>query len=162
MLTAVEDREEREERARLRFESMLARAETATDEAAQERLTAVELSSSTVSAIKYMNRAGGFLEAISIVLPELGAELIDEFEAFARKIDEGHSARADADRRATPTRRAARDRRGWDRRLGRDRRRHSVEVTADQRGGLERRTEADRRTGKIRELADRRLRAVQH
>jgi hypothetical protein len=152
--------EDREERVRLRFDWMLASAEGAADEAAQERAAGLQLSSSMVSAIKYMNRAGGFLEAISIVLPDLGAELIDEFETFAEKIDRLQTVQADADRRATPSRHPTSDRRGWDRRLGRDRRRHSLDVTADQRRGPDRRTEADRRTGKLRELADRRLRAL--
>ncbi len=153
--------EDRVQRAQLRFRGMLANAEAATDEASKERPVGLQLSSSMVSAMKYMNRAGGFLEAISIVLPELGAELIDEFEAFAKKIDGLQATRGDGERRADSVRRAQSDRRGWDRRLGRDRRCRSLEVTTDQRQGVERRNE-DRRTGKIRELADRRLRALHH
>jgi hypothetical protein len=118
------------------------------------------ISTSMVSAIKFMNRAGGFLEAVSIVLPELGAELIDEFEAFAAKIEVLQSAHTDAERRIASSRRAPSDRRGWDRRFGHERRRHSLEVPTDRRIGAERRTDSDRRTGELRELADRRLRAL--
>jgi hypothetical protein len=152
--------EDRAERARLRFEGLLANAEAAADRASQEQDGALQLSSSMVLAIKYMNRAGGFLEAISIVLPELGAELIDEFETFAAKIERLQAAHSDGERRAPTVRRAQSDRRGWDRRMGRDRRRQALPVAADRRLGLDRRTEVDRRTGKLRELADRRLRAV--
>ena len=139
---------------------MLASAEAAADEAALGHPAGPQLSNSLVTAIKYMTRAGGFLEAIGILHPELGAELINEFESFARKIEDLQAAQGDGDRRGLSARRARSDRRGWDRRLGRDRRRHSVEVATDRRQGLERRTEVERRTGKIRELADRRLRAV--
>lgn len=152
--------EDRAERARLRFEGLLANAEAAADRASREQAGALQLSSSMVLAIKYMNRAGGFLEAISIVLPELGAELIDEFETFAAKIEQLQAAASDGERRAPSVRRAQSDRRGWDRRMGRDRRRQALPVAADRRLGLDRRTEVDRRTGKLRELADRRLRAV--
>ena len=152
--------EDRVQRARLRFKDMLASAEAATDEVSKERPVGSQLSGSMVSAMKYMNRTGGFLEAVGIVLPELGTELIDEFEAFAVKIDRLHAARADGERRADSSRRARSDRRGWERRLGHDRRGHTVEVATDLRQGAERRAEADRRTGKIRELADRRLRAL--
>jgi len=152
--------EDRVQRARLRFKDMLASAEAATDEVSKERPVGSQLSGSMVSAMKYMNRTGGFLEAVSIVLPELGAELIDEFEAFARKIDGLRATQRDGERRADTSRRARSDRRGWDRRLGRDRRGHAVEVALDLRRGAERRGEADRPTGEIRELADRRLRAL--
>lgn len=152
--------EDRVERARLRFKGMLANAEAAADRASHERPVGLQLSSSMVLAMKYMNRAGGFLEAVSIVLPELGAELIDEFEVFAAKIELSQAAHGDGERRGVFVRRARSDRRGWERRLGRDRRRQSVEVATELRKGLERRTEPDRRTGKIRELADRRLRAL--
>jgi hypothetical protein len=152
--------EDRVERARLRFNGLLANAETAFDEASREHPPGLQLSSAMVLAMKYMNRAGGFLEAVGIVLPDLGAELIDEFEAFAAKIEELQAAQGDGDRRGFSARRARSDRRGWDRRLGHDRRRLSLEVIADRRHGVERRAEVDRRTGKIRELADRRLRAL--
>jgi len=152
--------EDRVEHARQRFKSLLASAEAAADRVSQEHPVGFIISNSMVSAIKFMNRAGGFLEAVSIVLPELGAELIDEFEAFARKIDGLRATQRDGERRADTSRRARSDRRGWDRRLGRDRRGHAVEVALDLRRGAERRGESDRRTGEIRELADRRLRAL--
>jgi hypothetical protein len=152
--------EDRVDRARLRFRTMLANAEAAADRASQERPVGFQLTNSMVFAMKYMNRAGGFLEAVSIVLPELGEELIDEFEAFAEKLEVLQEARGEAERRGISERRAQSDRRGWERRLGRDRRRLPVEVATDRRQGLDRRSEADRRTGKIRELADRRLRAL--
>lgn len=152
--------EDRVQRGRLRFESLLASAEEAADKASQERQLGPQLTSSMVTAMKFMNRAGGFLEAVSIVLPELGAELIDEFEAFAAKIEGLQATQGGGERRIPQARRAETDRRGWDRRLGRDRRRHSMEVATERRVGLERRADPDRRTGRIRELADRRLRAL--
>jgi hypothetical protein len=139
---------------------MLASAEAAADQASQEQPVGLLLSSSMVTAMKFMNRAGGFLEAVSIIHPELGAELIHEFEAFAATIEVLQAAHGDGERRFASPRRARSDRRGWDRRLGRDRRRHLVEVPDERRVGAERRAEVDRRTGKIRELADRRLRAL--
>jgi len=111
--------------------------------------------------MKFMNRAGGFLEAISIVDPELGEELIDEFEGFAAKIEVVEARHGEGERRGAPARRARSDRRGWDRRLDRDRRHSTVAVTAERRRVADRRTE-DRRTGKIREQADRRLRSIHH
>jgi hypothetical protein len=152
--------EDRVARARQRFKGLLASAEIAADRASQEHPIGLQISSSMVAAIKFMNRAGGFLEAVSLVLPELGAELIDEFEAFAAKIEVLQAAHTDAERRIASSRRAPSDRRGWERRFGRDRRIHSLEVATDRRLGAERRTDADRRTGEMRELADRRLRSL--
>jgi hypothetical protein len=152
--------EDRVQRARQRFRDMLASAQAAADQAAEDSPVGVQLSSSMLSAMKFMNRAGGFLEAVGIVHPELGAELIAEFEAFAARIEIVQSAHSDGERRVASIRRAHSDRRSWDRRLGRDRRRHAVEVAAERRLSMERRTAADRRTGKIRELADRRLRSL--
>ena len=107
------------------------------------------------TAVKALNRAGGFLEAISIMQPDLGIELIEQFESFAREIEaltgeprQQWLARADQDRRA------GRDRRGQDRREG-DRRTLELAVVAEQRVGPERRT-GERRTGPRRLLADRR------
>ena len=138
---------------------MLASAEAAAVKASRERPAGLFLSSSMVAAMKFMNRAGGFLEAVSIVDPALGAELIDEFEAFAAKIGVLQASHGDGERRFASPRRARSDRRGWDRRLG-DRRHDRVEVASERRVGVERRGEADRRTSKIRELADRRLRSL--
>ncbi len=152
--------EDRVDRTRQRFKAMLASAEEAADNASREHPVGVQLSHSMVSAIKFMNRAGGYLEAVSIVLPELGAELIDEFEAFAAKIDGLNVAHRDGERRIAQARRAPSDRRAWDRRFGHDRRHHSVAVALDRRQGAERRTDQDRRTGQMRQLADRRLRAL--
>jgi hypothetical protein len=152
--------EDRVEHARQRFKSLLASAEAAADRASQEHPVGFVISTSMVSAIKFMNRAGGFLEAVSIVLPDLGAELIDEFEAFAAKIEVLQTTHTDAERRIASSRRAPSDRRGRDRRFGHERRRHSIEVSTDRRLGAERRTDADRRTGEMRELADRRLRSL--
>jgi hypothetical protein len=154
--------EDRVERARQRFKSLLASAEIAADRASKEHLVGLQISSSMVAAIKFMNRAGGFLEAVSIVLPDLGAELIDEFEAFAAKIEVLQTAHTDAERRIASSRRAPSDRRGWERRFGRERRHQSLPVATDRRAGAERRSDADRRTGKMRELADRRLRSSLH
>jgi len=152
--------EDRVEHARQRFKSLLASAEAAADRVSQEHPVGFIISNSMVSAIKFMNRAGGFLEAVSIVLPELGAELIDEFEAFAAKIEALQATHTDAERRIASGRRAPSDRRGWDRRFGHERRSHSIAVSTDRRLGAERRTDADRRTGEMRELADRRLRSL--
>jgi hypothetical protein len=154
--------EDRVERARQRFKSLLASAEIAADRASKEHLVGLQISSSTVAAIKFMNRAGGFLEAVSIVLPDLGAELIDEFEAFAAKIEVLQTAHTEAERRIASSRRAPSDRRGWERRFGRERRHQSLPVPTDRRASAVRRSDADRRTGEMRELADRRLRSSLH
>ena len=141
---------------------MLAAAEEAADRASLERTVGTHPSGSMLAAIKAMNRAGGFLEAVGIMLPELGAELIDEFEAFAARVDRlSSTVNQDAERREA-ARRAVTDRRGWDRRMGWDRRRHTVEVAEDRRLIFDRRKALDRRSGRVRELADRRLRAVHH
>ncbi|MDQ6917950.1 MAG: hypothetical protein M3Z98_01195 [Candidatus Dormibacteraeota bacterium] len=110
--------------------------------------------------MKFMNRAGGFLESISIVLPELGGELIDEFEAFAARIDGLSATDRSGERRMAESRRAPSDRRARERRFGRERRHQSIAVALDLRRGAERRIDRDRRTGAMRELADRRLRAL--
>jgi hypothetical protein len=152
--------EDRIDRARRRFKAMLANAEDAADRASQEHPAQLLLSGSLVTAMKFMDRAGGFLEAVSIIHPELGAELTSRFESFAAKIEYLQASHGDVERRFATPRRARSDRRGWDRRLGRDRRRQIVEVVSERRVSVERRDETDRRTGKIRELADRRLRAL--
>jgi len=139
---------------------MLASARAATDEAVDERPVEVQLSSSMLTAMRFMNRAGGFLEAVGIMNPELGAELLAEFESFVAKIEVIQADNADAERRAALARRARNDRRAWERRLDHDRRRHSVPVAAERRVSSERRADTDRRTGRVRELADRRLRSV--
>ena len=152
--------EDRAQRARLRFKSLLASAEEAADKASREHPVGLLLSGTMVSAMKFMNRAGGFLEAVSIVLPDLGAELIDEFEAFAAKIEPLQATHRDGERRLASARRAPSERRAWERRFGRDRRLHSLQVATDRRQGADRRHETDRRTGELRELADRRLRSL--
>jgi hypothetical protein len=150
--------EDRVLRARIRFKSMLAGAEEAADRAALERPGLVG-SNATLIAMKAMNRAGGFLEAVSIVLPELGAELLDEFETFAARLHNLSQAAPDGSEPRTLTQSMPGDRRGWDRRLVHDRRRHQLEVAVDRRLTSERRADLDRRTGRMRELADRRFRA---
>ena len=150
--------EDRIQRARLRFMSMLESAELAADWAAQDRPSVLQPSSLAAATVKAMNRAAGFLEAVSIVLPELGAELLDEFETFAERVESLLQA---TERRVVGGRRSRDDRRAGDRRLGHDRRRHSMAMAVERRLTPGRRAEPDRRTGKIRELADRRWRAVQ-
>lgn len=146
----------------MRFKAMMTAAGEAADRASLERQVGSHPSSSMLAAIKAMNRAGGFLEAVGIMLPELGAELIDEFESFAARVDGlSRTAVQDAERREA-ARRGVSDRRGWDRRMGRDRRRRQIEVTEDRRLLGDRRSAIDRRTGRVRELADRRLRALHH
>ena len=153
--------EDRIERARLRFKSMLESAELAADWAAQDRPGVLQPSNLMVAAVKAMNRAAGFLEAVSIVLPELGPELLDEFETFATRVESLFQAtEANAERRIAGGRRSRDDRRAGDRRLGHDRRRHSMETAVERRLTPGRRADPDRRTGKIRQLADRRWRAV--
>ena len=151
------------QRARLRFESMLTSAEQAAKWAAEGRPGVLSPSDLMLVATKAMNRAGGFLEAIGILVPELGAELLDEFESFASRVDSlSFATQAEGDRRILGGRRSRDDRRAADRRLGHDRRGTWMEVAVDRRGNLDRRAESDRRTGKIRELADRRWRAIQN
>ena len=67
------------QRARLRFKSILESAEQAADWAVQDRPGIARPTSLVVIATKAMNRATGFLEAVSIVVPELGPELLEEF-----------------------------------------------------------------------------------
>ena len=154
--------EDRIERARLRFKSMLESAELAADWAAQDRPGVLQPSNLMVAAVKAMNRAAGFLEAVSIVLPELGPELLDEFETFAARLESQFAAtEANAEGRIAGGLRSRDDRRAEDRRLRHDRRRHWMEMAVERRLTLDRRAEPDRRIGKIRELADRRWRAVQ-
>ena len=105
-----------------------------------------------------MDRAAGFLEAVSIVLPELGPEMLNEFETPAVRVDRLLQA---TERRTVGGNQARDDRRTSDRRLGQDRRRHSMAMAVERRLTPGRRAEPDRRAGKIRELADRRLRAIQ-
>jgi hypothetical protein len=150
------------ERARLRFESMLTSAEQAAQWAAEERPGVLSPSALMLVATKAMNRAGGFLEAISIVLPDLGAELLEEFESFATRVDRlSFASQTEGERRLAEARRSRDDRRAGDRRLGHDRRRQWMEMPVERRRSTDRRAESDRRTGKIRELADRRWRAIQ-
>ena len=155
--------EDQIQRTRLRFKSMLASAEQAAEWAAQDRPGVLEPSSLMVAASKAMNRAGGFLEAVIIVLPELGVEMLEEFESFALRVDSLQKAtKANGERRTAEARRSRDDRRAGDRRLRHDRRHHWLEIPVERRLTPDRRGELDRRTGKIRELADRRWRAIQH
>jgi hypothetical protein len=94
---------------------MLAEARTALKSSEGESSRANQAKAILV-AVKTLNRAGGFLEAISIVNPDLGSELIEEFEAFAREIQvlSGEPAQLV---RALKERRERAERRGPDRRL---------------------------------------------
>ena len=151
--------EDRVQRARLRFKSTLTGAVQAAEWAAEGRPGVLPPSSLMLVATKAMHRAAGFLEAITIVFPEVGAELLDEFETFASRVD---SLSAGTDERRIPgSRRSPDDRRAADRRLRHDRRRHPMEVAVERRLVVDRRAEPDRRTGKMREMADRRWRAIQ-
>lgn len=154
--------EDRIERTRLRFKSMLESAEQAAEWAVQDRPGVIQPSNLMAVATKALNRAGGFLEAVIIVLPELGVELLEEFETFASRVDSlSMQGRLHGDRRIAEARRSRDDRRAGDRRATNERRHHWVAVAAERRLTRDRRREPDRRTGKIRELADRRWRAIQ-
>jgi len=119
--------------------NMLENAEVATAWAAQDPPSVVQPSSLMLAAMKAMNRAGGFLEAVSIVLPELGPELLDEFESFASKVDSlSITNQPDGELRIPGARHSSDDRRAGDRRLRHDRRRHSMAVSVERRGPLER------------------------
>ena len=153
--------EDRTERVRLRFKSILESAVLAADWAAHERPTVLPPQNLLVAALKAMTRAAGFIEAVSIILPELGPELLNEFETIAERVEIlGRAVEANAERRIPGGRRSRDDRRAGDRRLGHDRRRFSMEITVERRHTPSRRAEPDRRTGRIRQLADRRWRAV--
>jgi hypothetical protein len=150
------------QRARLRFESMLASAQQAAEWAAQDRPGVMGPSTLLIAAAKAMNRAGGFLEAVIIMSPELGVQLLDEFETFASRVDNlSLATKTFGERRTADLRRERDDRRAGDRRLRHERRHLSMAVTVERRNTPDRRGEPDRRTGKIRELADRRWRAIQ-
>jgi hypothetical protein len=132
---------------------MLAEARTALKSSEGESSRANQAKAILV-AVKTLNRAGGFLEAISIVNPDLGSELIEEFEAFAREIQvlSGEPAQLV---RALKERRERAERRGPDRRLAGDRRTRELTVVAERRTGSERRT-SERRVGPRRVHTDRR------
>jgi len=145
-------------RARLRFMTMLESAEQAADLVAQAPPSGVvQPSTLKVPTVKAMNRAAGFLEAVSIILPDLGRELLGEFETFGARVESKFQA---TERRIDGGRHSRDDRRTWDRRLVHDRRRRSMEIAVERRLTSSRRAAPDRRTGKIQELADRRWRAV--
>ena len=147
---------DRTQRVRLRFEDMLMNAELAAEQAAQERPGIRP--PFTLATTKAVSRAGGFLEAVSIILPDLGPELLDEFETLMSRVDSlSLETQADGERRSA---RAPDDRRAMDRRMRHDRRHHSMAMAVERRLTAIRRAEPDRRSAKIRELADRRLRAV--
>ena len=150
--------EDRIQRSRLRFMSMLESAELSADWAVSNRPTAMKPATLAAATLKAMSRAAGFLEAVSIVLPELGAELLDEFETFGARVESLLQAN---ERRFVGARRSSDDRRAGDSRLIHDRRRHSMAVAVERRRTPGHRAEPDRRAGKIRELADRRWRALQ-
>ena len=150
------------ERARLRFQDMLMSAELAAERVAQDRLGVIRHTSSAVAATKAMNRAAGFLEALSILLPALSAELLEEFEAVALRVEALEVAgQANGERRIADSQGSQSDRREWDRRRRHERRHHSMAMSVERRLTPDRRGEPDRRSGKIRELADRRWRAIQ-
>ena len=79
--------EDQVQRTRLRFKSMLETAEQAAEWAARDRPGVLDRAGLMLAATKAMNRAGGFLEAVIIVVPGLGVELLEEFETFASKVD---------------------------------------------------------------------------
>jgi hypothetical protein len=141
---------------------MLSSAEQAAQWAAEGRPGVLSSADLMLVAAKAMNRAGGFLEAIGILAPELGAVLLDEFESFASRVESlSFETHADGERRIAGSRRSRDDRRAGDRRVGHDPRGQWMQASVDRRRTPDRRAESDRRTGKIRELADRRWRAIQ-
>ena len=155
--------EEPNERVRQRFKSMLESAVTAADWVAEDRPSVLETSSLMVAAVKAMNRAAGFLEAITIVIPELGPELLDQFEMFGARVEGQIRAReAGVERRVSGERSNRDDRRADDRRLRYDRRQSWIGAAVERRRTPDRRVEMDRRTGRSREFADRRWRGIQH
>lgn len=142
-------------RARLRFQGMLADARAAlkSSEAQPDR---AEQAKAILTAVKALNRAGGFLEAISMTQPDLGSDLIQEFESFAREVDALSGEPTQRwPARTVQDRRERQDRRDQDRRLEVDRRTQELAVVAERRVGSERRT-GERRTGPRRMLTDRR------
>jgi hypothetical protein len=151
-------RMDKTQRVRVRFQDLLMSAELAAERAALDRLGGVQ-SSNLMAAIKAMNRAGGYLEAVSVIFPELSVELLEEFEVFATRLDSlTFASQANGERRRTGARD---DRRGWNRRLTHERRHQSMTIAVERRLTSRRRTEPDRRgTGRLPELADRRWRAV--
>ena len=144
-----------------RFQGMLMSAELAAERSAQERPGILQSPHLMVASTKAMNQAVGFLEAVSIAIPELGPELLDEFEAIASRLESlAIAIQANGDRRRAG---AVDDRRVRGRRLGHDRRNDSIAIAVERRLAPNRRGRGlDRRTGKIRDLADRRWRAIQH
>jgi hypothetical protein len=146
------------QRVRIGFQDMLMSTELAAERAALDRLGGVQ-SSNLTAATREMNRACGYLEAVSLVLPELSLELREEFELFATRLDRlTLAAQANGERRRPGARS---DRRGWSRRVRYERRHDSMTMAVERRLTPGRRTEPDRRrTGRLPELADRRWRAA--
>ena len=151
-------RMDKTQRVRIRFQDLLMSAELAAERAALDRLGGVQ-PSNLMAATKAMNRASGYLEAVSVIFPELSVELLEEFEVFATRLDSlTLAAQANGERRRAGARD---DRRGWNRRLNNERRHQSMTIAVERRLTSGRRAEPDRRrTGKLPELADRRWRAV--
>jgi hypothetical protein len=146
------------QRVRIRFQDVLMSAELAVERADLDRLGGVE-SANLMAATKAINRARGYLEAVRFLFPDLGLELLDEFEVFATRLENlTLAAQASGDRRRA---RARDDRRSWDRRLTPERRRKSTATAVERRLTSVRRAEPDRRrTGKLLEFADRRWSSV--
>ena len=133
--------DERTDRLRRRFESMLSDARAAIADAAPDPLRPRWRATSLLATAKALNRAGGFLEAVAIVFPELGLELIDRFEEVARDVERIHDVPA-----GQWVTRAASDRRSED-----DRRRPGYPGDGDRWG------KGERRTAQRRALSDRRF-----
>ena len=108
--------DERVDRLRRRFESMLADVRAAIDASAPDRSSPGPRATSLLASAKALNRAGGFLEAVAIAFPQLGLELIGRFEEVAREVHfvpdvpaERWVTRATMDRRAGAERRLSED-----------------------------------------------------
>jgi hypothetical protein len=86
--------DERTERLRRRFDSLLDDARAALGDAAADPWRRSWQAAAMSASAKALNRAGGFLEAVAIAFPELGRELIVRFEEVARNVEQIHNTRA--------------------------------------------------------------------
>ncbi len=150
--------DERAERARRRFDGLLNDARAVIRETSQGQSRHRPSAASLLAAVRAMNRAGGFLEAIGIAFPDTGRELIVEFESFAREVEEAYMTPvAEWVIRARSERRAGGDRRMVEQRSVEDRRTLNLEVVAERRVGIDRREAADRRMAERRVSPERRF-----
>lgn len=150
--------DERAEIGRRRFRRVIEDARAVIRDTADGQSLAHRSTTSLLVAVKAMHRAGGFLEAIILAYPDLGKDLIAEFEQFAFEVERVYGMPVgDWVRRDATDRRAEADRRDARQRSDTERRAMKLEVLVERRTGVERRGLEDRRGDDRRLVPDRRF-----